>query len=428
MSYSGFVVKVKDIKPIEGADKLNTCRVFDSTVVVDKTINENDLYIYFPTDGQLSKEYCEYNNLLRKKDENGNNIGGFLDPDKRNVKAIKLRGERSDGLVMPLSSLDYISKDLKDILVVGDQITVLDGKEICRKYIPRGKRTVNRAQTKKEKRKVNEFPLFEEHRDTEQLDYNIAAFKPGDLVTLTLKMHGTSGRTAYLPSAGKNKIEHFIFKLFPRYKYVTGTRRVVLQEFGEGGFYGDNAFRAKYHKLLEGKLKKGETVYYEIVGYINETTPIMGTAKNSKMNDKEFTKKYGDTTTFSYGCQPGQNEMYVYRMTYTSPDGNVIEYPWSLVKRRCEEMGLNHVMDLDRFIYTTEEDLYERVNKWLDIDDPIGKTHIDEGVVARLEDKPIFTAFKKKSFAFKVLEGLIKENADAPDIEEAQEMEEENNE
>ena len=33
----------------------------------------------------------------------------------------------------------------------------------------------------------------------------------------------------------------------------------------------------------------------------------------------------------------------------------------------------------------------------------------------------IFTAFKKKSFAFKVLEGLIKESADAPDMEEAQE-------
>ena len=154
--YCGFVVKVKDIKPIEGADKLNTCKVFDSTVVVDKTVNENDLYIYFPCDGQLSKDYCDYNNLVRKKDVNGNNIGGFLDPDKRNVKAIKLRGERSDGLVMPLSSLDYISKDLKDMLVVGDQITVLDGKEVCRKYIPRGKRTVNRAQTKKEKRKVNE--------------------------------------------------------------------------------------------------------------------------------------------------------------------------------------------------------------------------------------------------------------------------------
>ena len=424
MSYSGFVVKVKDIKPIEGADKLNTCRVFDSTVVVDKTVNENDLYIYFPTDGQLSKEYCEYNNLVRKKDENRNNIGGFLDPDKRNIKAIKLRGERSDGLVMPLESLDYISKHLKDTLVVGDQITILDGQEICKKYIPRTKvRTTGNAPTKRQKRKVNEFPLFEEHRDTEQLDYNVDNFKAGELITLTLKMHGTSGRTAFLPSAGKNKIEHFIFKLFPRYRYVTGTRRVVLQQFETDGYYGDNAFRAKYHRLLEGKLKKGETIYYEIVGWVNDTTPIMAQGNNKKVNDKEFTKTYGETTTFSYGCKQGENQIYVYRMTMTTPDGEVVEYPWSLVKRRCEEMGINHVMELDRFIYTTKEDLYERVNKWLDIPDPIGKTHVAEGVVARLEDKPIFTAFKKKGFYFKVLEGLIKDEAIAPDLEESQEGE-----
>ena len=424
MSYSGFVVKVKDIKPIEGADKLNTCRVFDSTVVVDKTVNENDLYIYFPTDGQLSKEYCEYNNLVRKKDENGNNIGGFLDPDKRNIKAIKLRGERSDGLVMPLESLDYISKHLKDTLVVGDQITVLDGQEVCKKYIPRTKvRAVGNAPTKRQKRKVNEFPLFEEHRDTEQLDYNVDNFKAGELITLTLKMHGTSGRTAFLPSAGKNKIEHFIFKLFPRYRYVTGTRRVVLQQFETDGYYGDSAFRAKYHHLLEGKLKKGETIYYEIVGWVNDTTPIMAQGNNKKVNDKEFTKIYGETTTFSYDCKQGENQIYVYRMTMTTPDGEVIEYPWSLVKRRCEEMGINYVMELDRFIYTTKENLYERVNKWLDIPDPIGKTHVAEGVVARLEDKPIFTAFKKKGFYFKVLEGLIKDEAIAPDLEESQEGE-----
>lgn len=420
--YCGYVTKLKNVRKHPNADRLVLADVFDSTVVVSAESKDGDVVIYFPCDGQLSIEYCEYNNLVRKKDENGNNIGGFLEPDKRNVKAIKLRGERSDGLVMPLTSLNYINNKIADALKVGDQITVLDGKEICRKYIPRGRRTTVRTQTKKQKRKVNEFPLFEEHRDTEQLDYNIERFKPGDLVTLTLKMHGTSGRTAYLPSAGKNKIEQFIFKLFPRYRYVTGTRRVVLTQFSEGGFYGDNAFRAKYHQLLEGRLLKGETVYYEIVGYVDENTPIMGAAKNNRMNDKDFVKKYGDTTVFSYGCQPGENQMYVYRMTYTSPDGVVLEYPWSLVKRRCEEMGINCVMDLDRFIYTTQEDMYERINKWLDIDDPIGKTHISEGVVARLEDKAIFTAFKKKSYSFKVLEGIIKENADAPDIEEAQEV------
>lgn len=422
--YCGYVTRLKNVRKHPNADRLVLADVFDSTVVVGQNSKDGDIVIYFPTDGQLSKEYCEYNNLVRKKDENGNNIGGFLDPDKRNIKAIKLRGERSDGLVMSLESLDYISKHLKDTLVVGNQITVLDGQEVCKKYIPKTKvRTVGNAPTKRQKRKANEFPLFEEHRDTEQLDYNVDNFKAGELITLTLKMHGTSGRTAFLPSAGKNKIEHFIFKLFPRYRYVTGTRRVVLQQFETDGYYGDNAFRAKYHRLLEGKLKKGETIYYEIVGWVNDTTPIMAQGNNKKVNDKEFTKTYGETTTFSYGCKQGENQIYVYRMTMTTPDGEVVEYPWSLVKRRCEEMGINHVMELDRFIYTTKEDLYERVNKWLDIPDPIGKTHVAEGVVARLEDKPIFTAFKKKGFYFKVLEGLIKDEAIAPDLEESQEGE-----
>lgn len=420
--YCGYITKLKNVRPHPNADRLVLADVFDSTVVVGVNSKDGDVVIYFPCDGQLSQEYCDYNNLVRKKDENGNNIGGFLDPDKRNIKAIKLRGERSDGLVMPLSSLNYLGAKVVNSLSIGDQITVLDGQEICRKYIPRGKKNVVRAQTKRQKRKVNEFPLFEEHRDTEQLDYNIDRFKTGDLVTLTLKMHGTSGRTAYLPSAGKTKFQQFLYKFFPHYKYVTGTRRVVLQSFEDGGFYGDNAFRLKYHNLLKGKLLKGETIYYEIVGYVDDNTTIMGIADNKKMNDKEFIKKYGAKTTFSYGCEPGQNEMYVYRMTMTNPDGEIIEYPWSLVKHRCEIMGLNTVMDLDRFIYTTQEDMYERINKWLDIEDPIGKTHVSEGVVARLEDKSIFTAFKKKSFAFRVLEGIIKENADAPDMEESQEV------
>ena len=42
-------------------------------------------------------------------------------------------------------------------------------------------------------------PLFQEHADTEQLAYNLSAFHAGDLVEVTLKMHGTSQRTGYLP-------------------------------------------------------------------------------------------------------------------------------------------------------------------------------------------------------------------------------------
>jgi hypothetical protein len=55
--------------------------------------------------------------------------------------------------------------------------------------------------------------------------------------------------------------------------------------------------------------------------------------------------------------------------------------------------------------------------------DPIGLTHVREGVVVRILNRPTFTAYKHKNFAFKVLEGIIKDTADAPDMEEADGLE-----
>ena len=56
--------------------------------------------------------------------------------------------------------------------------------------------------------------------------------------------------------------------------------------------------------------------------------------------------------------------------------------------------------------------------------DPIGKTHVREGVVVRIVNRPKFTAYKHKNFSFKVLEGIIKDTAEAPDMEEAESVQE----
>lgn len=148
----------------------------------------------------------------------------------------------------------------------------------------------------------------------------------------------------------------------------------------------------------------------------------MPSGYNKKIKDKEFVKKYGDKTCFTYDCNVGCSNIYVYRMTMTNEDGYIVEYPWGLVKIRCEEMGVNHVLELDKFIYTGKISMMKKVNKYLDITDPIGKTHIAEGVVVRIDNKKTFTAYKKKGFYFKVLEGIIKETAETPDIEERQEV------
>ena len=71
-------------------------------MIVDLTYHVGQKVIYFPEDGQLSEEFANDNNLVRRKNEAGENIGGYLDPNKRNITAIELRGEISDGLVLPI--------------------------------------------------------------------------------------------------------------------------------------------------------------------------------------------------------------------------------------------------------------------------------------------------------------------------------------
>ena len=216
--HCGYVVKVSELRKHSNADRLQVATFFGNDTIVDLSVKEGDIGVYFPVDLQLSEEYCAKNNLVRKKDENGNNIGGFLDPEKRNIKAIKLRGEKSDGLFMPLCSLDYCFAEFEnnpDVVVsefsVGEQLTVVNGHEICKKYIPKKQNRVGgySAGNHTRKTKVPYAPLFAEHADTEQLAYNHGAFKAGDEVEITLKMHGTSQRTGYLPVLKEYKKNSF---------------------------------------------------------------------------------------------------------------------------------------------------------------------------------------------------------------------------
>ena len=464
MSYTGFVCQIKNLRNHPNGDNLYLGECFGNTVAVSRNgYTPGMTGVYFPTDGQLSVEFATKNNLLRLRDENGHSIpgGGYMDPDKRNVTAIKLRGEKSDGLFLPLSCLDYCFEDgAAAHLKIGDTISVVNGHDICTKYIPRSNKRVGRPTNgnRTRKRKVPIAPLFVEHADTEQLAYNLGAFRAGDEIEITLKMHGTSQRTGFLPvfSGYRRTIWDKLFRRDgePIYTYdiVTGTRRTVIN--GEdGGYYGSNAFRMPHSELFRGKLWKGETVYYEVVGFTDAGAPIMAECSNKKLNDKEFVKQYGQTTTFSYGCtrQPvagmadpndpntvfavPQSDIYVYRMTMTNEDGNIVEYTPDFMRYRCEQMGVKTVPVFAKVMLPCEDYFDEEhpvgeyvkamAEQYYDGPDPIGKTHIREGVVVRILNKPKFCAYKHKNWYFKALEGIVKVEAEAPDMEEADGLEEE---
>lgn len=124
--------------------------------------------------------------------------------------------------------------------------------------------------------------------------------------------------------------------------------------------------------------QKAARSFTEIVGYIDENTPIMASVSNDGVKEKEFTKKFGKQTIFSYGCAPGESDMYVYRMTATTADGTVVEVPWETVEIWCDRMVVKHVPDLEKFIFTTNEDLIQRIKKYNEgmPADEIGKTHV----------------------------------------------------
>lgn len=131
---------------------------------------------------------------------------------------------------------------------------------------------------------------------------------------------------------------------------------------------------------------------------------------------------------FSYEMPADRSALYVYRMTMTNEDGQVVEYTPDFMRYRCEQMGVKTVPVFKRVIlqglgedWDIGDAVKQLAEQFYDGPDPVGKTHVREGVVVRIINRPKFTAYKHKNFSFKVLENIIKTDAVEPDIEEAQE-------
>jgi len=395
------VSKLKNISSIEGADNINQANMFGETVIIPKAYKEGNLGILFDCESALSHEYAHYNNLYRDKTLNSNpDVTGFFEPSRR-VRPIKLKGVKCSAMWMPLESIKNIPElnntDLSG-LTEGIQSNVVGGVEICSKYVVKTDKTPSSKQGGKVK--ANLVPTFKEHMDTDQFMRNTNKVQPGSYVVVTEKLHGTSGRCGYLPvikydTSFKSRVSALLYGLSPfnkenlkyeQYDFVVGSRRVLKTIGNEKKKYKNNSQGTAYYEgenvdlwtkvskeLFEGKLEKGETVYFEIVGYTPEGTLIMGSASNKKLEKfldkkkyKEFITKYGPTTEFTYGCKPGEYKVFVYRITMTNEDGVSYDLTWEQVKNRCEQLGVNHVNEL--FIYHMKNTQYLDINaevEWL---------------------------------------------------------------
>lgn len=440
--YKATILKIKNVRTHPNADRVLLATCHGNQVVVGIDTKEGDLGVYFPTDGQLSHEVCHYNNLYREASLNFDTDGktGMFDANRR-VRTQKFRGEVSDGFWIPINVFDFIEKKLNKRLLPLEEGLDLDeiiGVPICQKYV--NKNTLKAAgQTPgKKTRTAKTSVMFKEHFDTEHFGKYLHEFQKESLIVITEKLHGTSGRVGYVLMGRELTWKDKLAKFFgirvkeDEWGYLNGTRRVVLEETS-GSQYHDPTIREIAFSKFKDNLRKGETVYFEIVGFETSGVPIMPRVETKKLNDKSFTEKYSEVMTYTYGCPEKTCEIYVYRITITNEDGQSVDLCWNDVKSRSNEIGVNHVPELgttsmDKLWDSNrtgderdvQQDLFNLVDHLAQGPSVLDDSHIREGVCVRIDQfglKP--KVFKHKSFNFKVLEGIAKDSG-VVDAEEAQ--------
>jgi hypothetical protein len=426
INYCVTVVEINKLVPVGKADRLQSAIILGNSVIVSKDIELGIKGLFFPLECQITDQFLSKHNLLREKEKNIDvTRAGFFELNGR-VRAVNLRGSKSEGFFMPMTALHDDYKELIE-LPVGTDFDYLNDECICRKYVIKQKTQTN---TPKQSKSVNKFSRlvdnqFNLHIDTMQAKKNFHRINPTDIISITDKWHGTS---AVFSNALTNRTlkwhEKLLLKIGVKietteYGNVYSSRKVIKNKYiNEGvtpGFY-DADIWSIVNDDLQSLIPKGVSIYGEIVGYI----PGSGKAIQGG---------------YAYNCQPNTYKFLVYRITNTTLDGHVTEYSWQQIKDFCNKYGLEHVKE---FYYGYAKDLYNYVpvdDEWNDIvlsqmiDDynlekecKYNKGMPAEGIVIRADNLYLCEPMKLKSFAFLKHETSLLDSGEQ-DIESSQELE-----
>lgn len=378
INYLAKVVRIDHINPVPNSDNLVMTTVDGNVIVMNKAgVNVGDIMVYFPAESRISEWYLSANNLFKDTELNHDKEKkGFFERNGR-VRCIKLRGQISAGFLMPYSTLGVPFEES----VLNTEFDTIHDKKIVAKYIIKTNEPQTPGAKKARKGKVTSKVIenqFRFHIDTPQLVKNIGRFTMDSVISITRKVHGTSGISAYVlcnkdnPWHSRfaawtwNNVWNRMINIFAKepwefslnntkYDYLYSSRRVVKNDREDTGFYKVDIWKYA-DDVIKPKLLKGMTMYYEIVGYLPD----------GKMIQKDY--PYGmkhphRTNSYEYGVN---FDIQVYRITMTTPDGAVIEWNTQMVNQYCERVGLKPVETY--FKGTVREFLKSQVHSPLDVE------------------------------------------------------------
>lgn len=444
VNYLAKIVEIKDFTPHSNPEvtRLKAAHVdgFSILVGIDEQPGK---FVYFPTSCCINPQLLSFANLYRHGEKNANPEATGMFEDNGRVKAIKLKGQVSEGFLLPLQILCNFVVDstsvafTEDDCKVGTEFDEIEHKGksfwINKKFVVQRQQGQGGSNKSRYDKRVKLFDRtienqFRFHYDTVIVRKEPYAIHPDDTIHLSHKWHGTSAIFAYVlckhPLTFKEKIAKWLTgEEFNRYEYLYASRSVVkngkIAEKAKPGYYGEGGDVWKEaFEYVKPFLVKGMTIYAEIVGYL----PNGG-----------FIQK-----NYDYGCVPPKaGEPYtpekhykvrVYRITLTNVDGITHEFSTQEVQQWCKYNGLIPVIqcyygkaknlypNLDTEQHWNEnfiEALAADENFYMEKNSPDCVNKVPhEGVVIKIEDM-IPRAWKLKCFAF-----LNKEQAELDKGEE----------
>ena len=404
-NYTATVVNLPSTRPVKWLDNLVLATVFWYWCLVSKESKEWK-YIFFPAETELSEEFLRENNLYRHEQKNKDTSEKGFFEDNGRVRAMKFKWVVSSWFLTPISCLSYL-EDTEN-LKVWDEFHIINQHNICKKYRKPVLWSKKNVTTKEEKHRVdivipNQFRL---HCDTPQFLKFIDDFNEWDNITITEKLHWTSAVFSNVLVKRKLGIIDRVARYFgatiqdKEYYPLYSSRKVIKNdELNDSKninwYYGEDIWWV-HAKLLKNKIEKGITIYGEIVWYTTGGGYIQ--------------------QGYTYGCKEGESKFYVYRITYTSPDGVVIEFTDSQIRQYCEIRYILVVPLIGKTQWNRDE-ILEMI--WdIEILCPLNNGKVPrEGVVIRIDGKENYSAYKLKSQMFLTWETSQLDKDDSADLE-----------
>lgn len=425
INYLAKIVQIDNFKPHTDPEvtKLKCC-VIDGFNIICGIDSNPGLYVYFPAGSCLNPDFLHYANLYKHKELNADPEQSGMFEDNGRVKAIRLRGELSEGFILSTTILENYVLSVTNISLNCEPNTEFDCVEhegktfwINKKYIPKNIQTFNTGKSNSGKQPKGIDKIIENqfrfHYDTVLIKKNPHIIKHNDLISITEKVHGTSGISAYIlckqPLTWKQKLAKWLTgEQFNKYDYIYASRSVIKNKYYNSkvsdGFYEIDVWKYA-DDVVKPWLQKGMTAYYEIVGYLPNGGYIQKGYDYGCIPPKE-----GDV--YQYGIH---FKVLIYRITLTNVDGNVHEFSAREVQQWCKNNGL---VEVNQYYYGYAANLYPHLdvtNNWsenflkelandkdfyMECDSPTCDNKVPhEGIVIKIENMKS-EAFKLKCFKF----------------------------